>query len=65
MKTQIFIEHNQSKLGNKEICDRVKNLWVEAGNKIKEITSLNIYIKPEDNMIYYVVNDDFTGSIPL
>lgn len=65
MKTQIFIEHNQTKLGNKELYDKVKNLWLEAGNKIKEITSLNIYIKPEDNMIYYVVNENFTGNFPI
>lgn len=65
MKTQIFIQHNGTQLGNKEICDQVKNLWVEAGNKIKEITSLNIFIKPEDNMIYYVVNENFTGGFPL
>lgn len=65
MKTQIFIEHNQNRLGSKEIFDKVKTLWLEAGNKIKEINSLNIYIKPEDNMIYYVINENFTGSIPL
>ncbi|RDU25171.1 DUF6465 family protein [Anaerosacchariphilus polymeriproducens] len=65
MKTQIFIEHNQNRLGSKEICDKVKTLWVETGNKIKEINSLNIYIKPEDNMIYYVINENFTGSFPL
>ena len=34
-------------------------------NKNIELTSINIYIKPEERKIYYVGNKDFAGSVDL
>ena len=37
---------------------------VEADYKGK-ITAVDIYIKPEDKAVYYVVNSDYSGKIEL
>ena len=36
-----------------------------AEKKRTRITGMRLYIKPEEGMIYYVVNDKFNGSIPF
>ena len=35
------------------------------GNKIKDIKDLKLYVKPEEFMAYYVINDDISGKIEL
>ena len=39
--------------------------FVAAGNDEKNIKSLALYVKPEDNKVYFVVNDDQEGSFVL
>lgn len=29
------------------------------------VTSLKLYIKPEEQMAYYVINENYTGNVPL
>ena len=33
-----------------------------AGNKVKDIRSLDLYAKPEENRIYFVINGEFTSN---
>ena len=35
--------------------------WVKKGEKISK--DIKIYIKPEENKAYYVINGDITGSV--
>ena len=37
----------------------------KAENKRKAVNEIKVYIKPEDNAAYYVVNDDFAGKVDL
>ena len=42
------------------------DLWTnELKNKAGDLKSVTLYLKPEENMAYYVINDDVTGSIAL
>lgn len=36
-----------------------------ASKKRTLITGLKLYVKPEESMAYYVVNEQFQGKIPL
>ena len=65
MKTTLYVEYQGRQVEDKAIIAQVKNLWVESGNKVKDIKDFKLYIKPEENAAYYVINDDFTGSIQL
>ena len=65
MKATVSIQHMGKELTEKEIISHIKELWVEEGNKIKDIDTLDIYIKPEERMIYYVINKTTTGSFPF
>ena len=48
------------------LVENAKNVWIYDMNRSeKEIKSLNIYVKPEENMVYFVVNDSETGKYSL
>jgi hypothetical protein len=36
---------------------------VETGHQRGRISKLNLYIKPEDRKVYYVINDKISDSI--
>ena len=65
MKASVFVEYQGFQVEEKEIIAKVKELWVNEGNKIKYIKDLSLYIKPEENAAYYVINDDISGKIDL
>lgn len=65
MKAQVFVEHAGIQLNDQDLYKRVKVIWTEAGNKIKDISSIKIYVKPEEMTVYYVINDTFSGSFEM
>ena len=52
----IYIEYQGKQIEQQDIINRVKDAWAQSGHRITSIKTLNIYIKPEDNAVYYVVN---------
>lgn len=65
MKTNVYYEFAGQKYEEKKIFSQIRELWLSAGNKSSELKALHVYIKPEDEKAYYVINDDITGSIAL
>lgn len=40
-----------------------KDVWkYDLGGKEEDIRSIDLYVKPEENVTYYVINGDVTGS---
>ena len=58
IKTTINIQHNGIEVTDKQIVDKIKKTWTESGKLVKDIETLDVYVKPAENMIYYVVNGD-------
>ncbi len=65
MKTAFYVEAYGKQAEEKDIITKIKELWVAEGNKVKDIQTLNIYAKPEDNAVYYMINGEVEGSIDL
>lgn len=65
MKTALFVEFGGKQTEDKALVAQAKELWVAEGKKVKDIKTLNLYVKPEENAAYYVINDDFSGKIEL
>ena len=42
-----------------------KKVWVEAGNKVGDIKTLDLYIKPEEEAVFYVINETESGSVEM
>lgn len=65
MKTSMYVEYQGLQVEEKDIIAKVKELWVNDGNKIKDIKELKLYIKPEEAAVYYVINEETSGKIDL
>jgi hypothetical protein len=65
LKATIFVEYAGKQVEDKAIIAHAKQLWVESGHKVGDLKTLELYIKPEDNSVYYVINGTETGKIEL
>ncbi len=65
MKTDLFIEYKGIKADTKVLTEKIKDQWKAEGNKIKDINYISLYIKPEDKRCYYVINNDYSGSVSI
>lgn len=68
MKSTLNVEYGANKIESKEIIAAAKKIWVDEGNqnrKVKDLLKLDLYVKPEENAVYYVFNDDESGSFTL
>ena len=62
-KEEVYIQYNQHEVRTTDIIDRAKSDYVSKGNKITDIKEIQVYVKPTDNAVYYVVNHSQTGKI--
>ncbi len=43
-----------------------KDVWkYDLKQKVSDLTSVELYVKPEEQAVYYVMNKDFTGSFAI
>lgn len=63
MKVSTILEYGEKSYDMDEILKKVKEDWLAKDKKVKDLIG-NIYVKVEEGMIYYVV-DEITYSICL
>lgn len=63
MKTNTYVEYAGKQVDERTVVTNVKQEWTKAGNKIKDIQTMNLYVKPEENKVYYVINEVFSGAV--
>ena len=65
VQPEVYIQFS----GNESIVDAItkkaKDQFIAEGHKEEDIKSLKIYLKPEDNAAYYVVNNENAGKVDL
>ena len=62
MKTDFYVEFFGKQVNNEDLVKAAKKIWTDAGNKASDLKSLDLYLKPEDNAVYYVFNNTESGS---
>lgn len=62
-KTTVFVEYHGKQVEDKAIVAAVKKAWTDLGHKVGEIKTMELYIKPEEASVYYVINDTETGKV--
>ncbi|MDR1912905.1 MAG: DUF6465 family protein [Clostridiales bacterium] len=62
MKTEFYVEYDEKQVVLQDIEERAKATWKEEGNKMKELKSLQLYFKPQEQKVYYVFNGDSNGD---
>ncbi len=62
---QFVLQFNGQEFDLAAVEANVKKNWKDAGHKLTEIADLDIYVKPEEAKVYYVVNKETEGSVDL
>lgn len=62
---QVYFQYASTELSTQIILEQVKQIWVATGQNLSAIQTLNLYIKPEENVAYYVINNAETGKVEL
>ena len=65
MKQNVYIEFYGEQIDQAEVVAEAKRIWTDSGKKLSDLTKLEIYIKPEDDRVYYVFNGTLTGSFSI
>ena len=60
VKTALYVQYEGKEVSEKDLIAAAKKAYTKLGNKASDIKSLDIYVKPEEGVAYYVVNG--TGS---
>lgn len=60
----IVLQFGDCEISIADITEKVKKNYMDISNGA-ELKELNIYVKPEDNRAYYVVNGETEGSVEL
>ena len=62
-KQAVFVEYGDKQVAALDVLEAVKADF-KANNK-GTVKTVKVYIKPEDNAAYYVVNDKVNGKVDL
>ena len=66
VKEEVFLQYQGKEINKDELLKAVKEIWTkQLKNKVGDMKTVSLYLKPEENMAYYVINGDVTGSIEL
>lgn len=61
----VFVQFAGNQVSTASVEERVKAAYVAEGHRASAIKNLKIYIKPEENAAYYVINEDNVGRVDL
>ena len=61
-KVNLVFQYQGRELSQAGMVDAVTNAWVSAGRDAAAIETLELYVKPEDCAVYYVINGTESGK---
>lgn len=65
MKSELTIQYAGNDCKESDLIAKAKDAYKAAGNKASDIKKLDLYVQPENSIVYYVVNDDFNGEFQI
>ena len=65
-KNELFVQFAGLEFSYDDLLEKVKADYnAQTGKKATATSAIKIYLKPEEKMVYYVVNEKFLGSVFL
>lgn len=63
LKSELHIQFEGKSYSQEDLLKMAKDVWkYDLKQKARELSSVELYVKPEENLAYYVMNKEFTGS---
>lgn len=63
IKVKTIVEYYGKQVEEKDMVANVKKAWTKSGKKVADIKTMELYIKPEEAAVYYVINGTDTGAV--
>ena len=62
----VYLQYLGKEINKEDLMKQVKDIWTkELKHKVGDMKSVTLYLKPEENKAYYVINEEVTGSIDM
>ena len=65
LRPEVIVQFEDREANLDQIVEKIMNLYVTEGHYKSSIKSLQVYVKPEEDAAYYVINQKTTGKIDL
>lgn len=56
MKSNICVQHDGNDVTDKQLLNMFRELWKQAGKKVKDIKNVDLYFIPSQNKCYWTAN---------
>ena len=65
-KCEMHIQYAGKSYSQEDLVKIAKDVWkYDLKRKVGELNTVELYVKPEENKAYYVMNGEFTGSFDI
>ena len=66
LKSVLHIQFSGKSYAQEDLIKIAKDVWkYDLKQKAADLTSVELYVKPEESVVYYVMNKEFTGSFAI
>ncbi|MFG6356121.1 MAG: hypothetical protein K1W26_04740 [Acetatifactor sp.] len=66
LKSEITVQFGGKSFSQDELVKIAKDVWeYDLHQNAADLTSIELYVKPEENVAYYVMNKEYAGSFYL
>lgn len=66
LKSALHIQFDGKSYAQEDLVKIAKDVWkYDLKQKAGDLTSVELYVKPEEQAVYYVMNGEFTGSFVI
>ena len=64
--SSLYVQYAGKSYSEEELMKIAKDVWkYDLKRKAGDLTSISLYVKPEENKVYYVMNEECTGSFDI
>lgn len=66
LKSNVHVQCGGNSYTEEDLVKIAKDVWkYDLKQKVSDLTSIELYVKLEDKVVYYVMNKDFTGKFAI
>ena len=66
MKSVMYIQFSGKSYSQEDFVKMAKDVWkYDLKQKVRDLNSIELYVKPEESKVYYVMNQEFNGSFDI
>ena len=66
VESSVVLQFDGKEYTNEDLVKIAKDVWkYDLKQKVGDFKSVKLYVKPEENTVYYVINGDVTGEFGI